>query len=271
MPKHTLNARLRLTPRDGSSTEIARKPIEFDPERAAVIICDMWDTHHCVSAARRTGEMAPRMNEVVTGIRKEGALIIHSPCGCAGFYENTPQRSRAQQAPHEDAPEKFRWNGWEQPREIQQLKESPLPKAMIETGPCSCHDSDPCCEDGYYPWTRQIETIDIADEDAISDDGQEVYNLLQNRRIEDVIVMGVHTNVCVLSQPYGIRQLVYNGKKPLLCRDLTDSFHQYHGGHFQGTDIIIGHIERFWCPTVTSNQIVGGEAFRFSEDKRVQH
>ena len=80
--------------------------------------------------------------------------------------------------------------------------------------------------------------------------------------------MGVHTNACVLSQPYGIRQLVYLGKRPLLCRDLTDSFHRYDMGHFQGTDLIIEHVERYWCPTVTSDQIAGGEPFRFREDQR---
>ncbi len=40
--------------------------------------------------------------------------------------------------------------------------------------------------------------------------------------------MGVHANICVLGRPVGIRQLVYLGKKPILCRDLTDSFHRDH-------------------------------------------
>lgn len=272
MAGFTLKTRLRVKPDDSSSTsEVAIRTVEWNPEKAAVIICDMWDTHHCISAAKRTAEMAPRVNEVVTGIRKEGALIIHAPWGCMKFYDNTPQRRRAQEAPHVDAAVKFGWNGWDSYREQEirkRLGETPLPKAMIDTGPCSCHTPEPCCKTGYYPWIRQIETIEIASEDAISDNGQEVYNLLQQRGIDDIIVMGVHTNVCVLSQPYGIRQLVYVGKKPILCRDLTDSFHQDHRGHFQGTDIIIEYIETYWCPTVTSDQIVGGEAFRFSDDKR---
>lgn len=75
--------------------------------------------------------------------------------------------------------------------------------------------------------------------------------------------MGVHTNVCVLGRPFGIRQLVYLGKRPLLCRDLTDSFHRWPAGHVAGTDLIVSHIETFWCPTVTSDQLVGGEAFVF--------
>ena len=74
-------------------------------------------------------------------------------------------------------------------------------------------------------------------ERSLTDQGQEVYNLLQQRDIEDVVVMGIHTNACILSQPYGIRRLVYQGKRPLLCRDLTDSFHRYSPGNY------IGHFE----------------------------
>lgn len=38
--------------------------------------------------------------------------------------------------------------------------------------------------------------------------------------------MRVHTNICVLGRPFGIRQLVRLGKKPVLCRDPTNSFHR---------------------------------------------
>jgi nicotinamidase-related amidase len=97
----------------------------------------------------------------------------------------------------------------------------------------------------------------------VTDDGQEVLNLLEHRGIADVVVMGVHTNICVLGRPYGIRQLVYLGKKPLLCRDLTDAFHRDPRGHAWGTDQVVAHIERYWCPTVTSHQLVGGTPFSF--------
>ncbi|MFG1691438.1 hypothetical protein ACGF5M_04720, partial [Gemmatimonadota bacterium] len=199
--------------------------LSWSPRDSAVIICDMWDTHHCVSAAQRVAEMAPRMNEVLSRLREKGALIVHAPSGCMAFYDNTPQRRRALEAPHADAAVEIGWNDWNPDRE------SPLPPAMADPGPCSCHTSEPCCGEGDYPWVRQIEAIEIAGEDAISDDGQEIHNLLEQRGIEDIIVMGVHTNLCVLGRPFGIRQQIYLGKKPILCRDLTDSFHRDHGGH----------------------------------------
>jgi nicotinamidase-related amidase len=234
---------------------------DWDPGRCAVVICDMWDAHHCVSAARRVAEMAPRMNEVVAGLRERGALIIHAPAGCMDFYADTPARRRAQLARRVRAPARIDWQDWE-PGE-----RAHLPATLTDPGPCSCASPEPCGDARPpYPWTRQTPLIDITDEDAVSDDGQEVFNLLEQRGIEDVIVMGVHTNVCVLGRPYGIRQLTYLGKNPVLCRDLTDAFHRDPRGHGWGTEQVVAHIERHWCPTVTSNQLVGGLRFHFQDD-----
>ena len=38
--------------------------------------------------------------------------------------------------------------------------------------------------------------------------------------------------------------------------------------HFSGTDRTIEHVERYVCPSVTSDQIVGGKPFRFKRDTR---
>jgi hypothetical protein len=105
----------------------------------------------------------------------------------------------------------------------------------------------------------------VTDADAVTDDGQELFNLLEQRQVRHVIVTGVHTNICILGRPYGIRQLIFWEKSALLCRDLTDSYHQDPRGHYWGTDATIAHIERFWCPSVTSADLVGGTSFVFSD------
>jgi nicotinamidase-related amidase len=244
----------------GAPTTVLRR--DWDPARAAVVICDMWDAHHCVSAAARVAEMAPRMNEVISGLRAQGALVVHAPAGCMDFYRGSPARLRAARAPRRAPPVPIDWNDWSEARE------GALPATLIGPAPCSCDSAEPCGKGGPpYPWTRQIAAIETAPEDAVSDDGAELFNLLEQRGIVDVVVMGVHTNMCVLGRPYGIRQLVYLGKQPLLCRDLTDSFHRDPRGHFWGTRRIVAHIERYWCPTVTSDQLVGGAPFRFRGDR----
>jgi nicotinamidase-related amidase len=234
---------------------------EWDAARTAVIICDMWDAHHCVAAARRVAEMAPRMNAVAAALRERGALLIHAPGDCMAFYRGTSSRLRATRAPFSPAPAPIDWNDWTAD------EKAALPASLTAPGPCSCDSADVCGDARPpYPWTREIASIEIDPDDAVTDEGQEVFNLLQHHAIEDVIVMGVHTNICVLARPYGIRQLVAWGKKPVLCRDLTDSFHRDPRGHVWGTDQVIAHIERRWCPTVTSDQLVGGMPFRFAAE-----
>jgi nicotinamidase-related amidase len=252
MTVHPLALQRRSTAADGSDQpETVLRP-DWNTASAAVIICDMWDAHHCIAAARRVDEMAPRMNAVIAALREQGALIIHAPSGCVDFYRGSPARTRAIQAPAAKAPAPIDWNDWDHE------EQSMLPATLADPGPCSCDSPEPCGDARPpYPWTRQTPLIDIYPDDAVSDDGQEIFNLLEQGGIGDVVVMGVHTNICVLGRPYGIRQLVRLGKRPVLCRDLTDSFHRDPRGHAWGTEQIVAHIERRWCPTVTSDQLVG--------------
>src|SRR4029079_2322830 len=163
------------------------KLVEWAPERTGIIICDMWDRHWCKGATERVGEMAPRMNEVVKAARANGVFIIHSPSDTMKFYEGTPQRKRAQEAPVATPPVPLqRWC------KLDLAKEAPLP---IDDSDGGCDDNPQCKT--YTAWKREIPVLEIADEDAITD-STEAYNLLQQRGIENVIVMGVHANMCVL-------------------------------------------------------------------------
>ena len=210
----------------------------------------MWDATPCVSAARRVAELAPRINDVAARLRRDGALIVHAPAGCMEYYAGTPARERAQRAPRVSSPGPIGWHDRDESRE------APLPASLADDTPCSCEPGPPCTTGGPpHPWTHQIESIEIASIDALTDDGDELFALLENRRIDDVVVMGVHLNRCVLGRPYGIRQLVYWGKRPVLCRDLTDSYHRDPRGHAWGNEQMIAHVERYWCPTVTSDRL----------------
>src|SRR5439155_19419469 len=71
----------------------------WQPGQTAIIVCDMWDSHHCLNAVRRCVEVAPRMNEVLNNARSRGTLIIHAPSGCMEPYQNHPGRKLALSAP----------------------------------------------------------------------------------------------------------------------------------------------------------------------------
>jgi putative membrane-bound dehydrogenase-like protein len=230
----------------------------------AIVICDMWDQHWCKGATERVAEMAPRMNETVKEARSRGVFVIHAPSETMEFYKDTPQRKRAQEAPEASTAEPLgKW------RNLDRNAEGALP---IDDSDGGCDDIPRCKGGPPYPWKRQIATIEIAPEDAITDRGQEVYNLLQQRGIENIIVMGVHANMCVLGRSFAIRQLVKLGKNVVLVRDLTDTMYcsrmRPFVNHFRGNDLVVEHIEKYWCPSATSSDITGKPQFRFKDDVR---
>src|SRR5262249_24387337 len=122
------------------------------------------------------------------------------------------------------------------------------------------------------PWKSQIDTLKIENEDFISDSGQEIWSVLAQRQIDQVVLVGVHTNMCVLGRPFGLRQRAKNGRPVSPMRARTDTMYTParapYVSHFTGTDLIVEHIEKWVCPTVTSDQVLGGKPFRFVADRR---
>jgi nicotinamidase-related amidase len=262
------DAPFKLNVRSQSKSEdkflVVEKSISWEPRKTAIIVCDMWDDHWCKSASRRVAEMAGPLNATLKKARERGAFIIHAPSTTTGFYKNTPQRRRSKEAPYSPTPIPLatspRWGTawyWTDSK-----REAVLPIDDSDMG-CDCKEK---CEIAS-PWTRQIATIEIDEADAVTDDGQETWNLLASRGIDNVILCGVHLNMCVLGRPFAIRQLTALGKNVVLMRDMTDTMYNPERppgvSHFAGTDLMVEHVERYWCPTFVSSDITGGPAFRF--------
>ncbi|MDP3849263.1 MAG: LamG-like jellyroll fold domain-containing protein [Luteolibacter sp.] len=255
------------TPPGSSRFAVTTKRISWDPAQTAIVVIDMWDNHHCKAAARRVGQLAPAINGTLKAAREKGVLIVHSPADCMDFYQEAPQRKLAQSAPMEKAPVVFKWHDRDPKIELTYPDE--LTRDGQIEGVGSCTGCEPPCPRRFRNWTRQIDTLEIAPQDAITDQGQELYNLFRQRGIRHVIVMGVHANICMLGRPFGIRQMTYLGMDVVLCRDLTDSFFEPKTpgfNHFRGTDLIIEHTERYWCPTITSTSLTGRPPFQFPDD-----
>ena len=68
----TLRKRVSSAPKSPLYNAIQEKQ-QWHPGQTAVIVCDMWDLHHCLNATLRGGEMAPRMNRVLNEARARGA------------------------------------------------------------------------------------------------------------------------------------------------------------------------------------------------------
>jgi type 1 glutamine amidotransferase/nicotinamidase-related amidase len=262
--KLTLLARSRQQIPSGEFRVLSKK-MNWAPSQTAIIICDVWDQHWCKGATRRGAELAPRINEVASRARDMGVLIIHAPSGTMDSYQDHAGRKIASSAPEAaNRPKDIaKWCKWID--ENEQAVGYPIDHS---DGGCDC---EPMCKQGN-PWRGQIATIEISDKDAISDSGVEIWNLLEDRGINNVIIMGVHTNMCVLGRPFGLRNMARYGKNVVLMRDLTDTMYNPRMrpgvSHFTGTDLVVEHVERFVCPTVTSTALTGKPQFGFKNDHR---
>ncbi|MEZ6070317.1 MAG: hypothetical protein R3C10_08560 [Pirellulales bacterium] len=263
---------------DGEAFRQLTRQETWRSEQTALIVCDVWDLHHSPNAVARVGELGPRLNEVVAEARRRGVTIIHAPSDCMAAYQDHPARERARQAPAAAVvPEDI--ESWCSRIQSEEGVEYPLDQSDGGS------DDTPEAQADWNaklkamgrktgsPWQAESDLIKIDEDcDFISDRGNEIWNILADRGIDNVILTGVHTNMCVLGRPFGLRQMARAGKNVVLMRDMTDTMYNPqrwpYVSHFAGTDLIVDHIERHVCPTISSDQLIGGEPFRFAGDTR---
>lgn len=209
----------------------------------ALLICDMWDNHWCTGAARRVGELVKVMAPVIDRSRDAGIQIIHAPSDVMDFYKDYPQRRRMLALAQVSLPVECN------------LTDPPLP---VENG------CDTSADKFFKAWKREHAGLTIGPDDAISDKGSEIYALLKQKGIGNLLVMGVHTNVCILKRTFAIRQMSKWGIRCMLVRDLTDTMYDPktppYVAHEKGTELVVEHIEKYWCPTTLSSELVRGLA-----------
>jgi len=243
----TLRSRRLVTNDEGYHVwEVVETPRVFDTSETALVLCDVWDRHWCRGANERLARMVPRLDETARAARARGVLIVHAPSGTLDAYADHPARRRALEAPPVAPPPDI------------EHEDPPLP---IETHDAASCDTPP--DKPARTWNRQHEGIWIDPErDIITESGREVYAVYRQRGIRHVFLMGVHANMCMLGRQFAIKQMVRWGFDVVLVRDLTDA--QYspaqppYVSHEEGTRLVVEYIEKFWCPSVTSDQIVGG-------------
>ncbi len=252
----TLNLRARSRGKQqpgGGKVPVTERTLPWEVAQTAIIICDMWDTHTCLTHAQRASAMAPRMNQVVSAARNLGVMIIHAPSDTMKFYEGRPERQRMQRAPMVSSPIQI--------QATKQNEEGDLPidggcgdpvyKKYIGPGPSTTR--------GNYPWEREHPAIDIIGFDGISENGQEVYNFCKQEGITNIAIMGIHTNICVLNRSFGIRMMTRLGFNVVLVRDLTDANYDPRTPPFvsnaRATELVVEHIESHWCPSILSDDL----------------
>lgn len=242
-PQFPLRSRIEVFKGSGQwqAVEVTR---DFDPSKTALVLCDMWDRHWCSGAESRVAVLARKMEPVIQLARKHGVLIIHAPSETMAYYSQAAARINMLKIAALAPPEPLA------------LTDPPLP---IDDSDGGCDVANNKLPPNTRVWSRENSAISIASEDLISDNGREIYSALKSRGIETVLFAGVHTNMCILNRTFGIRQMTRWGVHCILIRDLTDAMYNParspYVTHARGTELVIEHIEKYWAPTVTADDL----------------
>ncbi|HEX4770780.1 MAG TPA: isochorismatase [Bryobacteraceae bacterium] len=235
-----VRSRVELFRGSGQWSEV-RATYPFDPARSALIVCDMWDRHWCSGANVRVAALVKRLEPILETARRHGMIVVHAPSETMAFYAQAPQRQRMLSLAAVTPPKELN------------LTSPPLP---IDDSGGGC---DTPGEKEHRAWTCEHPGLTIAPDDFISDNGQEIYNLLRSRGIETVFYTGVHANMCILNRTFAIKQMTRWGVRCVLLRDLTDAMYSPRDSpyvsHEQGTELVIEYIEKYWSPTALSEDL----------------
>ena len=229
--------------RDRTVWKVAATRAAWPADQTALLLCDVWDLHWSRGANERLEPLLPRMDQVARVARDLGVRILHAPSDTMAFYEGMPARQRVQAARAVEPPP------------TPERDDPPLPVDASDSG------TDTGESTWHKAWRRQHPAIHIDQErDGISDQGREVYSFLRGEGCSRLLIMGVHTNMCMLNRSFAIKQMVKWGLEVVLLRDLTDTMYNParspYVSHEEGTRLVVEYIEKFWCPTALSEDVL---------------
>jgi len=203
--------------------------------RVGIVVVDPWNFHWCKTATMRVDALIPRMNKALEAGRAMGMTVMLCPSDVVENYAGWPQREAVIAMPKHPVPS---------------LKKIDCP-APPDGGGCAC-GKERCVVN--YGWDAMHPGLRIDAKDLMPDTLEEVWTLCKDRKLTHLIYIGVHTQVCLLGKPMGLRNLKAAGMQCILARDITDAHPGYNpatgftpDGH---TAEVVVHFERHLAPTV---------------------
>jgi hypothetical protein len=207
----------------------------IDPRHIGIIVVDPWNFHWCKTATMRVDALIPRINRSLAACRSLGVTIMLCPSDVVDNYVGWPQREIVLAMSKRAVP--------------------PLQSILCPAPPggrgCAC-GHDHCVPN--FGWDAMHPDLKIGHDDFIADTLQDVWTICQDRQLTHLIYAGVHTEVCLLGKPMGLRNLKAAGIKCILARDLTDAHPDYApergltpDGH---TADVVAHFERYLAPSI---------------------
>ena len=234
---------------NSDSLELVEKEKTYDSSRVGVLVIGMWSGHQCLVADRILHELSPKVDSFLKVCRSKNMKVIFGSSSLTKLPKYAPLR-----------------------KNMKGLSFAKLVDRGLSFPPIPFDDSDGGVNEKNPNFKRdEVDlhpAIEVCDTDAMSDNSKEILNYLYHHDIKLLLVVGVHTNMCVLDRPYGIKNLARYGFPMALVRDLTDPMVKPDGVKVKDRDhakeMIVKYIEQYFCPSVDSRDLIF-----FNKDKQI--
>jgi nicotinamidase-related amidase len=186
------------------------EPFEVDRRDAALVLVDTWNKHPIRSHLESTGAiMRHRIAPLLTAVRAAGLPLIYAPS--PDVATRYPQWQR-----------RF----GDRPPTARPIPDWPSPEARARVGGRGRRPGEtPRDYKGPFPewwrWDGVADVIAPQPEDEVVATGQELHELLTERRVALLFYVGFATNICVMHRDYGVLAMGARGYLPILLRDCT--------------------------------------------------
>lgn len=226
---------------NSNELELVEKEKTFTTSQVGVLVIGMWSGHQCLVADKILHELSPKVNSFLKTCRSKNMKVIFGSSSLTKLAKYAPLR-----------------------KNMKGLSFVSLVDKGLSFPPIPFDDSDGGVNEKNPNFKRDDvdlhPSIEVSNTDAMSDNSKEILNYLNHHDIKLLLVVGVHTNMCVLDRPYGIKNLARYGFPMALVRDLTDPMVKPDGikvkDRDDAKDKIVKFIEQYFCPSVDSRDFI---------------
>ena len=152
--------------------------------KKAVLVIDVWDDHWDRETKEYLPSLADSINSFLKSVRGKWT-IIHSPSECDIKFEyKIHEKYRAADSP---------------------------PSAYFTR------------VTGKKVWGGIHPNIDVEDGDYVTNWAPQIFSILANHKVENVYLVGLHLDACIMDKPMGAQNLREFGFNPIVVEDLTET------------------------------------------------
>lgn len=228
-------------PYDESDRRAVEVTLDYDLDRAALVLVDVWDRHHIASHWERVRRIVEQnLGPAVEACRRAGVLIVHGPTArVAAKYETYRFDPDARSIDFGEGPDP------ELGRAFSETFDRLLPEAK----------GRPLPDFGISPRVGPLPG------DCVIANGEELHLLLKAKKRFHLLYAGFCTNGCLQLRDYGIHLMRRRGYNVVLLRDCTTGIEYAESrGALLQTTTAVRDIEMIWGVSTTSGTLL--EALR---------